>query len=365
MKIAFFHELTPLSGARKVVGEYGKIIGKGHIIDLFYVDSTEDKKAESVFNKVYFFEFKQKKYNGGDWKSRLYIDTIELIRLYFLHKKIANIIKINKYDFVFVNPSKFTQTPFLLKFIDRSVYFCQEPLRIVYEDFLEIPRNVSYVKKTYEEINRKIRKIIDKNNIKRANLVLANSLFSKNNIKKLYGINSHLCYLGVDPIKFRFLNIKKEYDGLFIGLKTNIEGYDLLENTLMLYKQKPKIKFVERNSEGRGINDESLIKDYNKSKIVLSLSRNEPFGLIPIEAMSCEVPVIAINEGGLRESVINAKTGFLINRKPKDLKDKIDLLLNDSSLRDRLGKAGRDRVLANFTWETSVNNFLNLLKKHL
>ena len=229
MKIAIFHELTPLSGARKVVEEYGKVLGKNHEVDLFYVDDVEDQKIKKIFNKVYYFEFKNKKWRGGDWRGKIYSDFLELIKLYILHKKIAEIVNKGGYDFVFVSPSKFTQAPFLLRMINNTIYFCQEPLRIVYDPLFKLPEDLNYFKKLYEKINRFNRKVIDNNNVGKAKIVLANSMFSKDNIKKAYGINARLCYLGVDTDKFKLLKSTKSTDILFIGEKEFIEGFDLLE----------------------------------------------------------------------------------------------------------------------------------------
>ncbi len=355
MKIAFFHELTPLSGARKVVEEYGKILGKEHEVDLYYVDDGEDSRVPSIFNKVYYFKF------AGS-KSRIYRDSIGLIRLFFLHRKIAKIMQDKDYDFVFVSPSKFTQAPFLLRMINKTIYFCQEPLRMIYDPLMVIPRNLNLFKKQYEFYNRKIRKLIDKGNIHNAGIVLANSEFSRDNIYDAYGINAKVCYLGADTDRFSPKNIKKPYDLLFIGEKSSIEGYDLLNATLKIYKKKPSVRYVVRNEKGEGIAEENLTEEINKSKIVLALSRSEPFGLIPIESMACEVPVVAVNEGGFRESVIEGKTGFLIERKQEELKDKIDFLLSDDKLRVEMGKNGRKLVLDKFTWGKSANSFLNIAK---
>lgn len=355
MKIAFFHELTPLSGAKKVVEEYGRILGREHQVDLYYVDYNEDENISKIFNNVHFFKF-------GSSRSRAYRDTIELIRLFLLHRKIAKIVNGNRYDLILVSPSKYTQAPFLLRFINNSVYFCQEPLRIIYDPLMVIPRNLNFFKKQYEFFNRKIRKLIDKRNIHNARIVLANSEFSKDNIFDAYGINAKVCYLGADTDRFSPKNIKKPYDVLFIGEKSSIEGYDLLNATLKTYKKKPSVRYVVRNEKGKGIAEENLAEEINKSKIVLALSRSEPFGLIPIESMACEVPVIAVNEGGFRESVIEGKTGFLIERKQEKLKDKIDILLSDDRLRVEMGKNGRKLVLDKFTWAKSVNNFFNIAK---
>jgi glycosyltransferase involved in cell wall biosynthesis len=95
---------------------------------------------------------------------------------------------------------------------------------------------------------------------------------------------------------------------------------------------------------------------------VLALSKNEPFGLIPIEAMACGIPVIAVSEGGLSESVLDGTTGYLINRDKLELKQKIKLLLGDESLRIKFGKNSREHVLAKFTWDKSVNRFLKIIK---
>jgi glycosyltransferase involved in cell wall biosynthesis len=355
MKIAVFYELTPLSGARKVVDEYGKILKKNHTVDLYYVDEKIDPKVKDIFSKVNYFKFVSS-------KSRIFRDSIELVKLYVLHRKIAQVINNNYYDVVFVSPSRFTQAPFILRFIKNPVYFCQEPLRIVYDPLMKIPSKLNFVKKSYEVINRRVRKVIDKGNILRAHLVLANSEFSRENIHNAYGINAKVCYLGVDVNKFKPLNINKVYDLLFIGIKEGIEGYDLISKTLSLYQEPPQMRVISRKPDDRGISEAELINEINKSKIVLALSRSEPFGLVPIEAMACGVPVIAVSEGGFKESVVDNKTGYLINREKQQLKEKIDLLLKNDSLRNRLGKNSRERILTKFTWEISANNFLKLIK---
>jgi glycosyltransferase involved in cell wall biosynthesis len=356
MKIAFFHELTQLSGARKVVNEYGKILSKDHQVDLYYLDEKEDLEVEKIFNKVHFFRFSSN-------HSRLYRDSIELVRLFLLHKKIAKIIKKNSYDCIFISPSKFTQSPFLLGLVNNAVYFCQEPLRIVYDPLMSIPEDLSIIKKSYELLNRRVRKLIDANNLHDASIVLCNSEFSRDNIYKAYDVNAKVCYLGVDVEKFTPKKSKKFYDLLFVGEQLEVEGYDLLKEVLKMYKKQLLVRYIARDESGESITEEELVKEINKSKIVLALSRNEPFGLLPLEAMSCGVPVVAVSEGGLKESVINGVTGYLIKRNKSELKAQIDLLLSNESLRNKLGKNSRERVLSKFTWDESVERFLAIIKQ--
>jgi glycosyltransferase involved in cell wall biosynthesis len=228
---------------------------------------------------------------------------------------------------------------------------------------MSVSKDLNVFQKSYELFNRKVRMIIDANNIHDAKLVLCNSEFSRDNIYKAYGINAKVCYLGVDTEKFTPKKSKKLYDLLFIGEKSAIEGYDLLKETLKLFKKAPVVRHIVRDENGEGIQEEDLVREINKSKIVLALSRNEPFGLIPIEAMSCGVPVIAVSEGGLKESVIDGVTGYLIKRDKSELKERIELLLKNESLRNKLGKNSRDKVLSKFTWEESVERFLELIRQ--
>jgi glycosyltransferase involved in cell wall biosynthesis len=60
--------------------------------------------------------------------------------------------------------------------------------------------------------------------------------------------------------------------------------------------------------------------------------------------------------------VLDGATGYLINRDKLELKQKLELLLGNESLRVRFGKNSREHVLAKFTWDKSVNRFLKIIK---
>ncbi len=62
------------------------------------------------------------------------------------------------------------------------------------------------------------------------------------------------------------------------------------------------------------IDDEELVLFYNKASILVYAPYLEPFGLVPLEAMSCGTPIVAVKEGGVRESVIHNKTGILTRK---------------------------------------------------
>jgi len=78
----------------------------------------------------------------------------------------------------------------------------------------------------------------------------------------------------------------------------------------------------------------------------------EPFGIVPLEAMACGVPVVAAAVGGLRETVVDQKTGLHVPpRNPEALAQALGKLLADPELRADMGRAGARRARSRYAWE--------------
>lgn len=78
----------------------------------------------------------------------------------------------------------------------------------------------------------------------------------------------------------------------------------------------------------------------------------EPFGIVPLEAMACGVPVVAAAVGGLTDTVVDGVTGRLVPpRDPRALAEALGVLLANPAVRRRLGWAGRDRVRTRYSWD--------------
>lgn len=85
--------------------------------------------------------------------------------------------------------------------------------------------------------------------------------------------------------------------------------------------------------------------------LVLCTPVYEPFGIVPLESMACAVPVVATDVGGHRDSVADGRTGRLVTAgDPAAVAAATRDLLGGDRLRRRYGTAGRERVLARFTW---------------
>jgi glycogen synthase len=90
---------------------------------------------------------------------------------------------------------------------------------------------------------------------------------------------------------------------------------------------------------------------YSHAAVFCCPSVYEPFGLINLEAMACETPVVASAVGGILEVVEDGKTGLLVPpSRPDELAAALTRVLGDSGMARAMGQAGRKRVEEKFSW---------------
>jgi glycosyltransferase involved in cell wall biosynthesis len=79
---------------------------------------------------------------------------------------------------------------------------------------------------------------------------------------------------------------------------------------------------------------------------------NEGFGLPPVEAMAAGLPVVTSRSGTVMETVVDGKTGYLVEKNnAAELADALLVLLRDDQRREAMGRAGRRRALGHFSWD--------------
>ena len=100
------------------------------------------------------------------------------------------------------------------------------------------------------------------------------------------------------------------------------------------------------------------------SDLLLLPSQNESFGLVALEAMACEVPVVVSKVGGLPEVVTDGREGFLVD--PKDIDGMAQRsieILSDDALRREMGRNGRQTARARFCSDEIVRRYEDYYRK--
>jgi glycosyltransferase involved in cell wall biosynthesis len=369
MKIAIFYNLA-FGGAKRVVLEHAKGLQMlGHTVDLYTVNIEHDAFDPSPYCKnIYTYEINLE--SSLPIFKRFIKDYKNFFVLKRLHQKIAKDIDKKKYDLALVHPDKFTQSPFLLRYLKtKSYYYCQEPLRIVYEYSMRLRENVSFFKKMYEELTRLYRKRIDRENVRAATYTLASCFYVRERMIESYEVFPRVINCAVDEAVFKPEKIKKKKQIFYVGSPAVIEdGYDLVEKALQYIplSTRPKLHIVSWKKEnGERLSEKELVTIYNESIATLCTSRLETFGLVPLESMACGIPVIATNVSGHRETIIDGSTGYLVDFDAKEIANKIMLLTKDVKIAQKIGENGRRHIMKNLTWKKVVKDLVNVLQSDL
>lgn len=96
-----------------------------------------------------------------------------------------------------------------------------------------------------------------------------------------------------------------------------------------------------------------------------SKKESESFGVAAVEAMSCELPVVATSVSGFKEVIEDGKTGFLVPVEDyKEMAKKMFILYDNARLRESMGKAGRKRVDELYNWDKNVDEMMKVYKEN-
>ena len=254
---------------------------------------------------------------------------------------------------------------------------------------------------------------IERAAIEMADAVVAVSREAKKDILKFFNVDPakiHVIHNGIDldeyrpvtePDRLRSLGIDvdKPYI-LFVGRVTRQKGIIHLVNSIPQMDKDfqivlcagapdtPEIaremhKSVSAAQKKRGgviwiremLDTPTKVALYSHAQVFCCPSIYEPFGIINLEAMACEVPVVASAVGGIKEVVVDGETGLLVNvagghsgsfelafpgKFERDLARKINKLMKDKPLRVRMGKAGRRRAIKMFSWQAIARKTYDL-----
>ncbi len=134
----------------------------------------------------------------------------------------------------------------------------------------------------------------------------------------------------------------------------------------------PRVIWIEKM-----LSKPEMIQLYSNCSVFCCPSVYEPFGIINLEAMACQAPVVASATGGILEVVVDGVTGYLVpfDQDPvtsfplhpdafsRDLAQKLSALLADPDKARRFGEAGRKRVEEKFSWTAIADRTIELYRE--
>lgn len=183
-----------------------------------------------------------------------------------------------------------------------------------------------------------------------------NSLFDKNTF--VFGSIKPLEELyNTDVLIKAFAALKKKYSDkalklLIIGEGSQMESLKQLSSHLGINND---VTFTGR------IAFSEISNYYNMLDVLVNISDYESFGVSVIEAMACEKPVIATNTGGLKEIIENSTFGSLVEvGNVEQTTYEMEKYLLDSALKERVGKAAREKVIEKYNWTNNIKQMIDV-----
>ena len=364
--------LKSIGGASRYAWELSEYLatqGDDVIIASLYTDKT----AYSSDTKLKIIDF-------GDEKNltqslNFWLNIKKIIK--DLHK----IIDQEKPDIVFFN--HYPCTMWVEKYNDTPIICYPQDINLLYTD--TYINNLPAKTRIPWRIIRLFVRSYDKRKWKLFDEVISHSKFTAQNIKKHYGIDAPLMYLGTNTRVFSpdennikknailtlgdakirradllikaASKLRKKRNDFEIWIVGNKNELDLeLKNLVKTLGLEENIKFFGQ------ISDSNLSKLYSEALTTVHLVKEAPFGLIVTESMSCETPVISWKPGGPEETIIDGETGFLIpENSESELIKKIEIFLDSPELSKKMGKKARENVLSRFNLEIHHHN----MREHL
>lgn len=256
----------------------------------------------------------------------------------------------------------------------RCVWYCHEPSAFVHD--YRVIAGVRGPMRVVVLAANPILQVVDRVLARYADAIVTNSPFSAERIRKIYRRRASVAPPGVDATRFQ-VDMDKERLVLSVGRLTRFKRFDLaVRAAANLQRQGVRAQWVIagagedddtlRALAGRlsadsvtfaGLTDERTLNDYfSRAAIVAITSIDEPFGIVPVEAMAAGAAVVCSDGGGPARTIADGVTGLHFRSGDYlDLARKVAHLVERPELAREMGARGRQIALTEFTWQRTTD----------
>ena len=318
MRIAIVHDwLVTNAGAEKVLKNIIDIYPNADIFSL--VDFLSDKDRNAV---IY-----------GKFAKTSFIQNLPFSKKHFrnylpLFPKAIESFDLSSYDLII------SSSWAVVKGIKKNknqlhICYCHTPIRYAWDLYDEYTANLKHPKRFLVQQTLKYIRNWDIKSLPRVDSFIANSKFVQNRILKTYKRDSVFIYPPVNTDKFVLTQKKEDYYLTACRLvpykktKLIVEAFNKMGDKKLLVigdgEEYESIKQIaNKNITLLGYQEFDKMISYMQKAKAFVYAAIEDFGIVPIEAMSCGTPVVALDDGGTAETVIDGKNGVHFKNQTKE-----------------------------------------------
>lgn len=262
----------------------------------------------------------------------------------------------------------------------RVLWYCHTPPREVYDLYYERMRNRPYKEKVLYAAFTNAYKLMAGRIVKDIEGIATNSRNTRARIKKYFDRDATVINPGIEYESYSnkgddkfFLypsrivqNKRQDYViGAFARYQKRTKDYSRkLYIVGALSQDKEHLAYFEKLKRMRvrnvffrtNVEDKALRSFYARSTAVLFAAINEDFGYVPLDAMASGKPIISVDEGGPRETIVDGKTGFLV-KSGDGMAEKMAFVAEHPKLAEKMGKEGRRHVEQRYSWQAFFRKF--------
>jgi glycosyltransferase involved in cell wall biosynthesis len=331
MKVALVHDyLNEFGGAERVLLALSELYPDAPIYTAFYRDGSSAYKRFKGKNII------------TSWAQKVPFFASKLHSpLRFLAPLIWNSFDFSEFDVVIGSSSWYVTKGFKKGSKTLEICYCHTPPRYLYGYPTASNLQKHFLVRVYALLVNHFMRVYDFEAAQRVDWFIANSREVQGRIKKFYRRESTVIYPPVDMESFAGLTTKdkgqKQEKALdvsrsslgyefflvvsrLVGVKNVDIAVEVCTNLKLELKVVGTGKDRERLEKMAGktveflgdVDDRELVGLYQNCRALIFSGSQEDFGIVPVEAMAAGKPVIALAEGGIKETVIDGKTGLLV-----------------------------------------------------
>jgi len=214
--------------------------------------------------------------------------------------------------------------------------------------------------------------------------ILVNSLYSRECILRAYSLEPKVCYLGIDTDFYHPSGERKENYVVGVGTIYYGKGVDRAIRAVATIRKerRPDLVWIANAASAHDLQeynrlarehqvnffprvnvlDHEVVSLLSRATAMIYTSRLEPFGMAPLEANACGTVVVAIAEGGVRETIRDGINGFLVHEDDSQvLGECLSKIIESPALAVAMGTQAREYVRAHWNMEQCTNNIESML----